>query len=97
MRQKQANVEGVKINYKAGIYLEYKAKQTTLFLKEETLIGSIEGRSSYPKQINYLIGIKHKIDFVDIILKHECLHPIDGTSGGAKARSYDLIEGRINF
>lgn len=97
LRQKQENVEDIKINYKAGIYLEYETKWPTLFLKEETLIGDIEGRSSYPKQINYMVGIKQKIKSVEVIFSHECLHPIDGTSGGAKATSYDLIEGRINF
>lgn len=93
----KADLEGRKINYKAGIYLEIESKWPTLFIKDETLIGNIVNGKSFPKQINYMVGIKQKINISEIILKHECLHPVDGTSGGKKAKSYNLIEGRINF
>lgn len=97
LNHSQTDLENREVNYKAGIYLEIDTKWPTLFLKEETLIRDIENSSSYPKQINYMIGLKQKIYNVDIVLKHECLHPIDGTSGGRKAESYNLIEGRLNF
>lgn len=97
LNHKQQDLEGRKVNFHAGIYLEYKTKWPTLFIKEETLIEDIENNSSYPNQINYTIGLRHKIYNFDIILKHECLHPVDGTSNGRKAESYNLIEGRFNF
>ena len=97
LNYKQTDLEGREVKYIAGIYLEYETRWPVFFLKEETLIGDVEGRSSYPKQINYLIGMKQKIKSIDIILKHECRHPVDGMSGGMRAESYDLIEGRINF
>ena len=93
----QQDLEGRGINYKAGIYLEVKSNWPTFFMQNETLIGNIDNGRSYPKQINYKIGLKQKIKFIDIILTHECLHPVDGKSGGSKAESYNLIEGRINF
>lgn len=93
----KTDLEGRDINYKTGIYVELKTKWVTLFTKDETLISDIDNGKSYPKQINYTIGIKQKFKAIEILLKHECLHPVDGASEGRKATSYDLIEGRINF
>lgn len=97
LNHKQQDLEGRDINYKTGIYLEYKAQLATFFMKEETLIRDIENGSSFPKQINYMVGMKQKIKSFEIIIKHECLHPVDGFSGGEKATSYNFIEGRLNF
>ena len=97
LNHEQHDLEGREINYRAGIYLEAKTRWPTLFLQEETLIRDINNSSSYPKQINYKIGIKQKIFDFDLIISHECLHLIDGASGGRKAESYNLIEGRLNF
>ena len=93
----QQDLEGRDINYKAGIYLEHESELATFFMKDETLIRDIENGSSFPKQINYMIGIKKKIGSIEILLTHECLHPVDGNSGGGKAIDYDLIEIRLNF
>ena len=93
----QQDLEGREVNYKAGVYLEKKTKWPTFFLKEETLIFDIDDGKSYPRQINYMIGIKQKIKSFELILQHECLHPVDGASNGRKAESYNLIEGRYNF
>lgn len=93
----KTDLEGRDINYKAGIYLEIKSKWPTLFVKEETLIRDIDNGSSFPKQINYMIGVKQKYKNIEIILTHECLHPVDGVSGGETATDYNLIEGRLNF
>ncbi len=93
----KTDLEGRDINYKAGVYLELKSKWITLFTKNETLINDIEGGKSYPKQINYKIGIKQKYKAIELIVTHECLHPVDGSSNGTKAEAYNLIEGRINF
>ena len=92
-----SDLEDRKIAYRAGIHLEMKTNLVTVFIRDETLIEDIDGVSSYPKQINYMIGLKQKIYDFEIILKHECLHPVDGVSGGRKAESYNLIEGRYNF
>lgn len=91
------DLENRDISYYAGINLEFKTKGPTFFLREETLIRVIENGRSYPKQINYMMGLKQKLYDFEIILKHECLHPVDGISGGRKAETYDLIEGRYNF
>ena len=93
----KTDLEGRDINYKAGVYLEHKSDIVSFFMKEETLIRDIENGSSFPKQINYMVGVKYKYKSVEIIMSHECLHPVDGISGGAKSTDYDLIEGRINF
>lgn len=93
----KTDLEGRDINYKAGIYLEHKSELATFFMKEETLIRDIDNGNSFPKQINYMIGVKQKYKNIELILTHECLHPVDGLSGGKKAKSYNLIEGRLNF
>lgn len=94
---KKNDLEGREINYNAGVYLELESRWITLFTKDETLIGDIDGGRSYPKQINYMIGIKRKYKAIELIITHECLHPVDGASNGEKATSYNLIEGRLNF
>ena len=91
------DLEGREIKYSAGIYLEIDAKWTTFFMKDETLIRDIENLRSYPKQINYMIGLKKDFGPIELIYTHECLHPVDGMSNGDKAEKYNLIEGRINF
>ena len=93
----QTDLEGRDIAYKAGVYLVIESKWPTLFVKEETLIRDIVNGSSFPKQINYTIGIKHEYKSIEIIMSHTCLHPVDGTSGGRKAKDYNFIEGRFNF
>ncbi|MCK5605892.1 hypothetical protein KAR91_28605 [Candidatus Pacearchaeota archaeon] len=97
LNHEQTDLEGRDIAHKTGVYLEIKSKWPTLFVKEETLIRDIVNGASFPKQINYTIGVKHKYKAVEVILTHKCLHPVDGTSGGKKAKDYNLIEGRINF
>ena len=97
LNHEQQDLENRKINYRAGIYLEIKTRYPTFFLQEETLIRDIEKDSSYPKQINYMLGIKQKIYDFELIMTHECLHPIDGVSNGKQAESYNLIEARYNF
>lgn len=94
----KATVEGRQISYRAGVYLEIKkTRWPTFFMQDETLITNIEGGKAYPKQINYKIGIKQKIKSFELIVQHECLHPVDGISGGNRAEVYDMIEGRYNF
>ena len=61
------------------------------------IIRDIVNGSSFPKQINYTMGVKHKYKAIEIIMSHKCLHPVDGISNGTKAKSYNLIEGRFNF
>ena len=97
LNYQQRDLENREINYRAGIYLEIKSKWPTFFMKEETLIRDITGGKSYPKQINYTIGLKQEIYDFEITLKHKCLHPVDGISGGKKAETYNLIEGRYSF
>ena len=97
LNHEQTDLEGRNIVYKAGVYLEIESKWPTLFIKDETLIRDIDNGSSFPKQINYMIGIKQKYKNIEIILTHECLHPVDGISGGKKATDYNLIEGRLYF
>ena len=97
LNNSQQDLENRDISYYAGINLEFKTKGPTFFLREETLIRDIENGRSYPKQINYMMGLKQRIYGFEVVLKHECLHPVDGISGGVKAESYDLIEGRYNF
>lgn len=97
LNHEQTDLEGRNIAHKAGVYLEVKSKWLTLFIKEETLIKDIINGKSFPNQINYTIGVKHKYKAMEIIMTHKCLHPVDGTSDGEKAKSYNLIEGRLNF
>ncbi|MCK5615312.1 hypothetical protein KAR91_76315 [Candidatus Pacearchaeota archaeon] len=97
LSQNQTDLEGRNITYKAGVYLEIKSRWPTLFIKEETLIRDIVNSDSFPKQINYTMGIKYKWESLEIIMTHKCLHPVDGISGGAKSKDYDYIEGRFNF
>ena len=97
LNHEQQDLEGRNINYRAGIYLEIKSKWPALFIKEETLIRDIINGESFPKQINYMVGVKQKYKNIEIILTHECLHPVDGISGGKKAKDYNFIEGRFNF
>jgi hypothetical protein len=97
LNYKAQDLENREISYYAGIYLEHETKGPTLFIREETLIRDIDNWGSYPKQVNYTLGLKQKVYNFEIILKHECLHPVDGISGGKKAESYNLIEGRYNF
>lgn len=97
LNHEQTDLEGRDVTYKAGIYLEIKSKWVTFFTKDETLIDSIVALRSYPKQINYIVGLKKKYKNVELIVTHECLHPVDGTSGGKNAKDYNLIEGRIHF
>ena len=94
---KPSDLEDRKIAYRAGIHLEMESELATVFIRDETLIEDIDNGKSYPVQINYILGIKKEIGAFELIFKHECLHPVDGTSGGRKASSYNLIEGRINF
>ena len=86
---------GRDIAHKAGAYLELKTKGPTLFIKEETAVRDILNGKSFPKQIDYTAGVKHKYKALEVILTHKRLHPVDSTSGGA--RSYNSIEGRFNF
>lgn len=97
LNHEQQDLEGRDIAYRAGIYLELKTKGPIFFMQDETLIRDIDGGRSFPKQINYMIGVKQQIGFLEVMMRHECLHPVDGTSGGKKATSYNLIEGRLNF
>ena len=65
----QQNLEGNDIIYKAGLYLEIESKWPTLFIKEETLISNINNGKSYPKQINYTIGMKQEYKNLELIMK----------------------------
>jgi hypothetical protein len=90
-------LEGRRLDFKAGIYLETVKKDLTFFLKEETLLTGRSGVKFHPSQIGYTLGMKLKIRDYDVIYKHSCHHPIDGTGGGDKAISYDVVELRANF
>lgn len=93
------SLERKKINYRAGIHLDFEiGKKTMLFIEDETLMESLSEDGSFlPRQINYKIGITHTMGNFEGILKHECLHPIDGWSNGSLSQSYNLIEMRYNF
>lgn len=94
-----SDLEKRPIQYHAGIHLDIKIheKWPVLFLEDKSLIGGHGYIGFNPSQINYKIGLKQKFEPFEIIIKHECLHPVDGTSNGKKAESYNLIEGRYNF
>ena len=87
------------IEYHSGIHLEIEVdeKWPTLFIEDKTLIGGRGNIGFNPSQINYKIGLKQMFKSFEMIIKHECLHPIDGTSDGRAAESYNLIEGRYHF
>jgi hypothetical protein len=92
------DLEDRPVKYRAGIHLNFNlGEDTTLYLEDETLIVDNSDTGFNPGQINYKIGIIRKMGSVDIIFKHECLHPIDGRSGGADAQSYNLVEMRLGF
>lgn len=94
----KTDLEGRDIAYTAGIHIEIATEVgTTFFLNEETLIRDINDRGSFPKQINYKLGIKHRYKSVEISIVHECLHPVDGASMGEAATDYNMIEGRYYF
>lgn len=87
------------VGYHAGIHLdiEIDEKWPTLFIENKTLMEGHGDIGFNPSQINYKIGLKQIFKPFEVIIKHECLHPVDGTSNGRAAQSYSLIEGRINF
>jgi len=93
------DLEKKHIRYRAGIHLEITTveKGPILFLEDETLMENMNDNGFKPSQINYKIGLNQKINQFNIIIKHECLHPVDGKSNGTAAQSYTLIEGRFNF
>lgn len=97
LNYEKQDLDGRDTSYYAGIYLEIESKWATFFVQDKTLIRDIDKGSSFPKQINYTIGIKKKIKSFEIKIKHECLHPVDGVNGGENVTSYNLIEGRFNF
>lgn len=87
------------IKYHAGIHLDIKIGERwpVLFVENKTVIGGQGNIGFNPSQINYKIGLKQTFQPFEIIIKHKCLHPIDGISNGRSAQSYNLIEGRYNF
>ena len=94
------DLEGREAKYRAGIYLDLKTfdKGPILFIEDETLMDTQNGNGSFhPVQINYKAGVKQRIRDFEVILKHQCDHPVDGKSNGAKAQNYSLIELRYHF
>lgn len=89
------------VKYRAGIHIDIKPFEeynTYIFLEDETLVDErVSSVNFHPMQINYKIGLIHKIDDFTVIFKHECLHPIDGIHGSYYDQEYDLIELRYNF
>ena len=94
----KTDLEGRDITYTAGIHVEISTDGgTTFFLNEETLVSGMNDRGAFPKQINYMAGVKHRYKSVEVLLAHECLHPVDGTSRGDAAIQYTILEGRYHF
>lgn len=82
------------VNYQAGIYLESKPfKDITVFLEHKTLMDAKTGALTFhPVQINYKLGLSYTMDKLKWTFQRECLHPVDGISGGSRAQSYNLIQ-----
>lgn len=94
------SLEEKTIEYRSGVHFEFKPleKGPIYFIEHETYIDEqTESGGLHPVQINYKIGLKQKIGSFEGIIKHECLHPIDGVSKGFVAQDYTLIEIRYNF
>jgi len=86
------------VTYRAGIHLDFSlADNTTLYVEDETLIVDNSETGFNPGQVNYKVGLIHKLNKVEIHYKHECQHPVDGMSRGAAAQSYNLVEVRYGF
>lgn len=91
------DLEDRQVKYRSGIHLEFKpTEKTTLFIEDETLIDRFN-QSFHPSQINYTIGISHKIGQIEILGKHECRHSIDSLAGELNKQEYNLIELRFYF
>lgn len=93
----QKSLEDKDISYYAGVQAEFKFDLATLIIKETTFMRTIDEGGGYPKQINYLLGLKKRIGKLEIIFAHECRHPVDGRNGSWDAYKFNTLEGRLNF
>lgn len=96
---KYYDLEDRPILYHAGVYLEIDLddKLPVLFLDNKTFITNQNNTGFNPSQTNYKLGLRKTFDNIEVIYQHECLHPVDGTSDGAVAQGYNLIEIKYNF